>query len=360
MPDSSTRARCATMEPPSAGAAASRVRRRRLRTPASHPSATAVSTGAESFFQMPPQSAGDRTTTFQTSVPGGYQPLIAISAGTWHSCAIRTDGSAFCWGNQGDGRTDAPFNMQFSAISAGNEFTCALDLAGAPVCWGSNRYDQASPPVGERFTSISSGDSHTCGIHLDGIIICWGRDNYDQASPPGGQFIAISSGGKHSCALRLDGTPVCWGEDTVLDVASSPIRTEEFSSIASGDSHVCALRVLDREPVCWGSDRFDQAWPPFKTSTPTPTHPQPQRHAQPRLPGRRFSTSRAGVAAPSGCQRRLRLRQAELVAIRIRTDDETAELVVDAGNESSPYGGHAPQSLVEIRDLDVEVHPVLA
>ncbi len=70
MPDSSTRARCATMEPPSAGAAASRVRRRRLRTPASHLSATAVSTGAESFFQMPQRSAGDRTTTFRRASRG--------------------------------------------------------------------------------------------------------------------------------------------------------------------------------------------------------------------------------------------------------------------------------------------------
>ena len=76
MPDSSTRARCATMEPPSVGAAASRVRRRRLRTPASHLSATAVSTGAESFFQMPPQSAGDRTTTFRRASQGAISSSL--------------------------------------------------------------------------------------------------------------------------------------------------------------------------------------------------------------------------------------------------------------------------------------------
>ena len=135
---------------------------------------------------------------------------------------------------------------RFKVISSGKEHTCALDPDGTAVCWGSNGELHAWPPhgdisilapSGEKFTHISSGAFFPCGLKPNGSAACWGR-NYDgEASPPEGErFASISSGGGHTCALREDGSPVCWGTD-FLGLSSPPegdFRRFAWNRSASG------------------------------------------------------------------------------------------------------------------------------
>ena len=69
---------------------------------------------------------------------------IAISSGANHVCAIATDGSIMCWGNEdGDSHgqvSNRPRTGSFklhAQISSGATHTCALRDDGAVVCWGS-------------------------------------------------------------------------------------------------------------------------------------------------------------------------------------------------------------------------------
>ena len=56
-----------------------------------------------------------------------------------------------------------------SAISSGwRDHTCGLREDGTAVCWGLDSHGMTSPPEGETFAAISSGDRHTCGLRLDG------------------------------------------------------------------------------------------------------------------------------------------------------------------------------------------------
>ena len=89
----------------------------------------------------------------------------------------------------------------FVAIDSGYAHTCALRDDGSAVCWGSDLDGNSSPPDG-RFTAISSGSLHTCALREDGSAVCWGSDLTGQASPPDGRFTAISSGDAHTCALQ--------------------------------------------------------------------------------------------------------------------------------------------------------------
>ena len=204
------------------------------------------------------------------SSPPQSERFVAISSGSSHTCALREDGTAICWGNDDDGRSSPPHSERFVAISSGSSHTCALREDGAPVCWGDDRSGRTSPPLTERFTAISSGSFHTCALREDGTPVCWGSDSSGYSSPPEGErFVAISGGLNHTCALREDGTPVCWGSD--LHRQASPPKGEHFMAISSGQRYTCALRY-DGSPDCWGlvpqpDDEsfigdFGQQWPP--------------------------------------------------------------------------------------------------
>ncbi|MEA2591211.1 MAG: hypothetical protein QOD62_1042, partial [Actinomycetota bacterium] len=114
--------------------------------------------------------SGDRET-----VAGGWTRGEVISSGLYHTCALKSDGTATCWGLNGSGQATAP---------------------------------------GGTFVSISSGGSHTCAIHSDGTVACWGDNTYGQSTPPAGTFTAITTGGSHSCGIKTDGSAACWGSNS--------------------------------------------------------------------------------------------------------------------------------------------------
>ena len=196
----------------------------------------------------------------QASPPAG-ETFAAISSGTWYTCGLRADGSAVCWGRNTRGQSTAPAGETFAAISSGSGWhTCGLRADGSVACWGWNREGQLTPPAGATFAAISSGGAHTCGLRADGSAVCWGRNTWGQSTPPAGAtFTAISSSGEHTCGLRADGSAVCWGYNR-HGQATAP-SGETFAAISSGGWHTCGLRA-DGSAVCWGYNRHGQATPP--------------------------------------------------------------------------------------------------
>jgi alpha-tubulin suppressor-like RCC1 family protein len=136
-------------------------------------------------------SAGD-------SVVGGLT-FISIAAGSTHSCGVSSAGAAYCWGNnQGYqlGRYGTTFhnptptavlgNLTFTSVYAGIDHSCALTSNGTAYCWGTgtygqlgNGYNNDSPypsPVagGLNFSALSLGNQYSCGRTVDGQTYCWG------------------------------------------------------------------------------------------------------------------------------------------------------------------------------------------
>ena len=97
---------------------------------------------------------------------------------------MRTDGILACWGANIFVQPMPPAGT-FSQVSAGLFHTCALRTDGTVACWGYFRfqYGQATPPAGT-FSQVSAGDYHTCGVRMDGTLACWGANWDGQASPP--------------------------------------------------------------------------------------------------------------------------------------------------------------------------------
>jgi alpha-tubulin suppressor-like RCC1 family protein len=74
-------------------------------------------------------------------------------------------------------------NNDFNSISAGGFHSLALKSDGNAVGWGWDDYNQATPPAGD-FNAISAGWFHSFGLKKDGTIVCWGSDSWYQSTPP--------------------------------------------------------------------------------------------------------------------------------------------------------------------------------
>lgn len=95
---------------------------------------------------------GDDTTTdrWKPTKIGGHR-FTSILAEYFHTCAIDTTKSAWCWGKNkngqlGDGTTtnrleptDVTGDLQFTSILAGGDRTCAFNkTTKSGWCWGAN------------------------------------------------------------------------------------------------------------------------------------------------------------------------------------------------------------------------------
>lgn len=157
-------------------------------------------------------------------------------------------------------------------LSAGSYHTCWLKGDGTLACWGRNDYGQATPPDGMLFIQVSAGNFHTCGLHSDGTLACWGagetdtgiEPDYGQSLPPTGTFRQVGTGAFHSCALSTDDAVVCWGDNSRHQFDNLPSAEITFIHISVGENHACGV-TEDQTVLCWGNNSFGQATPPVET-----------------------------------------------------------------------------------------------
>ena len=200
---------------------------------------------------------------------------IAVSAGSIHTCAIRSSGEIACWGANGipvygeeervrideTGQTDAPAGS-YIAVSAGGAHTCAIRAGDSGIaCWGNNQFGESDAPSGS-YSAVSAADIHNCAIKKsDSELQCWGVDwgdhlGYHKAKA--GSFSAIATSRSDNCAIReSDGVIECWGNNWS---GQSDAPEGSFIAVSVGNAHTCAIRASG-ELACWGSntnhDRYD-------------------------------------------------------------------------------------------------------
>lgn len=265
--------------------------------------------------------------------------LTKISTGGLHSCVIDTDGKAYCWGrniygylgNGVSGSANDAFSpvavdtsgvlagKTLSDIIAGSSVSCALDTDGKAYCWGLGSSGQlgrgskasSSVPVAVDTTGVISGkplvkidsDSHTtCALDSDGKAYCWGgykgmglginaNDNVllpiavDTSGVLSGKtLIDLSIGDSHVCVVDTQGKAYCWGYggsgqlgDGNSTNALTPVAVDDSGALAgktlididAGAQMTCAIDS-EGKAYCWGSSYYGRLGDGSTAGSPVP------------------------------------------------------------------------------------------
>ncbi|KAI3799962.1 hypothetical protein L1987_35268 [Smallanthus sonchifolius] len=107
--------------------------------------------------------------------------------------------------------------------------------------------------------TIAVGGNHACGINSTGFLICRGKNDYGKIDVPDHspfEFSALALGLNHTCALRrLNSYVVCWGGGGGNSNSNShsdyPVGVL-FESIVAGIDFTCGLTSNNLSVVCWG------------------------------------------------------------------------------------------------------------
>jgi alpha-tubulin suppressor-like RCC1 family protein len=265
-------------------------------------------------------SASTPMVTQQTSPVVSLPAFSSVAAGDLHTCAVATDKTVMCWGQNdsyqlGTGSTKSLSTptlvsglQNVASLALGGQHSCALDASGAVSCWGSNKYGQTGSrglrdrtPVGTPRTvklpkpakALTAGSKHTCALLTTGEVYCWGFNASGQLGtgrtltawapmktrtmPAASQ---VSAGSMHTCAV-VASSLYCWGQNSdrqiglSLSATSIPTKVPSLvavSMVTTGTAHTCVLS--GGSVLCSGREnQFQTSTPPVTTPSSTPQKP---------------------------------------------------------------------------------------
>src|SRR5262249_52137983 len=90
---------------------------------------------------------------------GNLSDVVAISAGDYHACVVRSDMTAWCWGSNLSGEL-------------GSGSTTPQDYA-----FPSQVRDPNNTSFLTQVVSVAAGQNHSCAARSDGTVWCWGDNS---------------------------------------------------------------------------------------------------------------------------------------------------------------------------------------
>jgi alpha-tubulin suppressor-like RCC1 family protein len=234
-----------------------------------------------------------------------------VSSGGYYTAAIKTDGTLWTWGRGTYGAlgnnsitnrltpvTTFAGETNWKQVSAGSFHTAAIKTDGTLWTWGRGNYGQLgtndlttrSTPVttfagGTNWKQVSCSRSNTAVIKTDGTLWTWGRGGYgalgnnaatNRSTPVttfagGTNWKQVSAGNFHTAAVKTDGTLWTWGFGNTgqlgtndLTTRSTPVTTfaggTNWKQVSVGDTHTAVVKTdgVNQELYVFGNNTNSQ------------------------------------------------------------------------------------------------------
>jgi len=203
-----------------------------------------------------------------------------VGSGMAHSCALKKNGSVWCWGENTHGvlgngsenniefpiavqNVDGSLFMDIISLGVGRTNNCAVKKNGTLWCWGSNSSGQIGDGSKERkpnpvmvrnenwiaFANVSQvavGDDFACSLKKNGTVWCWGSNLFGQlgtglfldhrfhpsmvneilGGAPFGKVKEILVSSHSICALKNDKSVWCWGDNHLGQLHDGTYRNQ--------------------------------------------------------------------------------------------------------------------------------------
>jgi alpha-tubulin suppressor-like RCC1 family protein len=246
--------------------------------------------GINSTGQLGTNDITNRSTPV-TTFAGGTN-WKQVSGGNYYTLAIKTDGTLWTWGINNTGKlgtndttnrstpvTTFAGGTNWKQVSGGAYHTTAIKTDGTLWIWGfngqgqlgTNDTTQRNTPVttfagGTDWKQVAGGTQHTAAIKTDGTLWTWGinstgqlgtNDITNRSTPVttfagGTNWKQVSGGGFHTSAIKTDGTLWTWGFNSsgqlgTNDVENKPTPVTTFAGgtnwkqVSCGNGHTAAL-----------------------------------------------------------------------------------------------------------------------
>lgn len=238
----------------------------------------------------------------------------SISAGEYHSLAIKNDGTLWAWGDNGlyqlGDNTEVHKNIptqigtanNWVKVYAGHRTSFGIKADGTLWGWGYNSgsklgfgpatYVVPTPTqigTNTNWVSVSDGWSHTIALKADGTLWAWGLNENGQLGDnttvnkitptqigTATNWQTIATGPNHSLAIKSDGTLWFWGSRSTLygTTSQNNIPTQigtdtNWLKLATNQWHIAAIKT-DGTLWTWGENSSGQLGDGTTTSRTTP------------------------------------------------------------------------------------------
>jgi len=228
--------------------------------------------GRNSYGQLGDNTSGTNRTTPVATFVGGTD-WKQVSGGTFHTSAIKTDGTLWTWGYNINGQlgdntttnrstpvTTFAGGTNWKQVACGGLHTAAIKTDGTLWGWGRNFEGELGDntttnrltPVttfagGTNWKQVACGQYHTSAIKTDGTLWTCGSNSYGQLGDNtttqritpvttfagGSNWKQVSSQFRYSAAIKTDGTLWTWGRNSYGALGDNTSGTNKLTPVTT-------------------------------------------------------------------------------------------------------------------------------